>query len=731
MNKLREVFIAPNELNVIPGAKPQSTLMSILVGLFAAVGGFIYGYDTGIINSIAEMEYVRQQFASNGQYFTAKETSLITAILSLGTFFGALLAPFTSDSIGRRYTIIFSCFLVFIVGNICQIAATGIPLLCIGRFITGLSVGLISAVVPLYQAEASPKYVRGAIISTYQWAITWGLLISSAVSQGTQDKHDSSSYRVPIGIQFFWSLVLGTGMIFLPESPRFWILKDDLNKAAYSLSILRRVPPDDPGLIEELVEIKASYDYENSFGSSSFIDCFRDGEGRPKQLKRMITSVTLQAIQQCSGINFIFYYGVNFFSKTGVSQSYLISFVTYAVNVLCTVPGILLVELIGRRRLLIGGGTIMAVSNFIIAIVGITTNSIVANRIMISFVCIFIASFAASWGPTVWVCSGELFSLGVRGQSVALAAATNWLVNFVFAYITPYLVDTGQHTAALGTRIFFLWGGLNFVGVVFVYFMVYETKGLSLEEVNELYRNCSSARSSRKYKDKVHVPRNDDTMNATNSDHQDDDNNNTELQNMTNIPDEKKVESSSNTSDTADSPGPHSSGDPTSNQQHQDHQQFQQLPLPSQHFHQARPQQNHPGYQIDFGYGLGLNGQQRGPPSLASGSDSDTDSDFNDHEDEDRTQYSSLSEYVSRLSSLSQRRSSNQTGVTSNTVHSRNIMENSSNNDAIEDQQQQHHHQQSQQNDGLTNSNEQTSNIHNPEPEVSDQSSTNSSIFDQ
>ncbi|KAH3664415.1 hypothetical protein WICMUC_005800 [Wickerhamomyces mucosus] len=494
-----QTFIDPSENIRLPGAQKQSTIMPIAVGLFAAVGGFIYGYDTGIINSILEMEYVIRHFASNGTSFTAKETSIMVAILSLGTLCGALCAPLLSDTVGRRYAIIISTFVIFMVGNICQIASDGIALFCIGRFITGLSIGIISAVVPLYQAEASPKYLRGAIISTYQWAITWGLLVSSAISQGTHSIDSSISYRLPVGLQFLWSLILGFSMILLPDTPRFYVRKDDLNAAAKSLSRLRKLPVDDPGLIEELVEIKASHDYELSFGTSTLLDCFRSDEGRPRQLKRMLTGISIHAIQQCTGINFIFYYGTNFFSRTGVSRSYLISFVTYAVNVLFTIPGIMLVETIGRRKILIFGGSIMTLSNFIIAIVGVTTNSVIANKVMIAFVCLFIASFAASWGPVAWVVVGEIYSLGVRGKAVAITAATNWLVNFVFAYITPYLFDTGNHTAALGTKIFFIWGGLNFVGVVFVYLLVYETKGLSLEQINELYRSCSTAKSSANY----------------------------------------------------------------------------------------------------------------------------------------------------------------------------------------------------------------------------------------
>lgn len=488
-----------------PGEKKQrSALMAILVGTFCALGGFLYGYDTGIINSLLSMHYVKHSFASNGTTFSLLETSLVTAILSLGTFVGALLAPLLSDSVGRRLSIVVITLIIFPIGTALQIAATDIPLLCVGRFISGIAVGIISAVVPVYQSELSPKWIRGAVVSTYQWAITWGLLVSSAVSQGTHSIDDSRSYRIPIALQIIWTYILAVGMYLLPESPRFYVKKEKLNDALLALARLRRVPATDEALIEELVEIKAQHDYETSFGKAKFIDCFRSSPSRHSQLLRMLTGMGLQCLQQSTGINFIFYYGVNFFVGSGLSNSYIMSLVTYSVNVVATIPGILMVEVIGRRKLLLVGAAGMTVSNLIIAIVGVTTDSVVANKVMIAFVCVFIAFFASTWGPIVWVVCSEVYSLDIRGKAVSLTASMNWLVNFAFAFITPYLVDQGNHTASLGTKVFFIWGGCCFAGLIFSYFCVYETKGLMLEEVDEMYRCCNRASKSFAYKSKIH-----------------------------------------------------------------------------------------------------------------------------------------------------------------------------------------------------------------------------------
>ena len=511
-----------------------SSNSAIIVGLVAAIGGFLYGYDTGLINDIMEMQYVMSKFPSNHMSFSTHERALITAILSLGTLSGALVAPLLSDNFGRKFSIILSAAFIFNLGNILQTASSTVALLCIGRAISGVGIGMLSAVVPLYQAEASPKWVRGSVVFTYQWAITWGLMIASAICQGTRKVPNSVSYRVPIGLQFLWATGLSLGMFFLPESPRYYVQKNNIEKALQSLSKLRRLPTSDPDLIEELVEIKANYDYELSFGKTTVLDCFRNGGGRHKQVLRMITGIGVQAFQQCSGINFIFYYGTNFFASAGMSNYYMMSFVTYCVNTVFTIPGIILIDTIGRRKLLVGGGVGMSTSNFIIAIVGeCVSSSYISSTICISFSCVFIAFFASSWGGCAWALASDIYGISIRQKAMSITTATNWIMNFIFAYITPYLIDTGNHTASLGTKIFFIWGGLNTLGTIFVYFTVYETKGLKLEEVDYMYLHCDGARSSSKfkstkidYKNYDNSPPSDSSINEKN--HEDDHSNSLE-----------------------------------------------------------------------------------------------------------------------------------------------------------------------------------------------------------
>nr|AEB31259.1 xylose transporter [Scheffersomyces stipitis] len=478
--------------------KAGSTTMGICVGLFAAFGGILFGYDTGTISGIMAMDYVTARFPSNHQSFSSSESSLIVSILSVGTFFGSLSASFISDRLGRRLTLMISTLIIFNVGIILQTASTSIPLLCVGRVFAGLGVGLISAVIPLYQAETVPKWIRGAVVSCYQWAITLGLLLAAVVNQGTHNRNDSGSYRIPIAIQFLWALILGGGMCLLPETPRFWVSKGDNDRAKDSLRRLRKLPLDHPDLIEEYEEIKANYEYEAQYGSGSWSQVFAN---KNHQRKRLAMGVGIQALQQLTGINFIFYYGTNFFKGSGIKNEFLIQMATNIVNFGSTVPGILLVEIIGRRKLLLGGSAVMSISQLIVAIVGVAAGegSTSANKCLVAFVCIFIAAFAATWGPLCWAVIAECYPLTVRQKSISLCTASNWLWNWGIAYATPYMVNSGPGNANLGSKVFFIWGGCNIIGGLFVWYLVYETKGLTLEQIDEMYEKVPKAWQSTRF----------------------------------------------------------------------------------------------------------------------------------------------------------------------------------------------------------------------------------------
>jgi sugar porter (SP) family MFS transporter len=225
------------------------------------------------------------------------------------------------------------------------------------------------------------------------------------------------------------------------------------------------------------------------------MDCFRSSDNRI--CFRTLTGIFIQAWQQLTGINFIFYFGTTFFTNAGIHNPFLISIATSTVNVGMTLPGIWGVERFGRRRLLLVGAVGMTVCEFIIAIIGSATSSSnqSAQSTLVAFVCFYIAFFASTWGPITWVVTGEIFPLQIRAKAMSLSVASNWLWNWAIAYSTPYLVDSGPGNADLGTKVFYIWGSTCFCCIIFAYFCIPETKGLSLEQIDMLYQNVAPVNS--------------------------------------------------------------------------------------------------------------------------------------------------------------------------------------------------------------------------------------------
>jgi sugar porter (SP) family MFS transporter len=483
--------------------------------VFASFGGMFFGYDSGYIGGVQGMKYFINMIEGPGQTaLSSSHSSLIVSILSAGTFFGAIIAGDISDAFGRRTTIILGC-LVFIIGVILQVASAGLGLLVAGRLVAGFGVGFVSAIIILYMSEIAPKKIRGAIVSGYQFCVTIGLMLAACVTYATEDFTDSSSYRIPIGLQLLFAIILGTGLFFLPESPRYFVKKGKIEEARIALGRVRGQPPTSDYIESELSEIIANAEYERRvipdtgyFGS--WAHCFSGSLFKASSnVRKTILGTSLQMMQQWTGVNFVFYYSTPFLQSTGaISNVFLMSLIFTLVNVLSTPISFWLVERFGRRPMLIYGAVGMFICEFIVAIIGVTVgfnqthldaagntvaNNLSAVNAQVAFIAIYIFFFATTWGPGAWVLIGEIFPLPIRSRGVALSTASNWLWNCIISVITPYLVGTNE--ANLRSSVFFLWGGLCFCCFVYAYFLVPETKGLTLEQVDRMLEEVTPRKS--------------------------------------------------------------------------------------------------------------------------------------------------------------------------------------------------------------------------------------------
>ncbi|KAL0937153.1 MFS monosaccharide transporter [Colletotrichum truncatum] len=489
---------------------------------FASFGGIFFGYDSGYINGVLGAKaFIEKVEGPGATAIGESDTSLIVSILSCGTFFGALIAGDVSDWIGRKWTVIFGC-LIYMIGVVIQmLTGIGSPLGAIvaGRLIAGLGVGFESAVVILYMSEICPKKVRGALVAGYQFCITIGLLLAACVVYATQEREDTGAYRIPIAIQFPWAIILGGGLMLLPDSPRYFVKKGRLADATDALCRLRGQPKDSEYVQVELAEIVANEEYERQLIPSttwfgSWANCFRGGLTRSNSnLRKTILGTSLQMMQQWTGVNFIFYYSTPFLKSTGaIENTFLMSLIFTLVNVCSTPLSFWTVERFGRRTILLWGAAGMLICQFLVAIIGVTVgfnhthvdpadstktiaNNIPAVNAQIAFIAIFIFWFASTWGPGAWILIGEVFPLPIRSRGVALSTASNWLWNTIIAVITPYMV--GEKRGNLKSSVFFVWGGLCTCALVYTYFLVPETKGLSLEQVDKMMEETTPRTSAK------------------------------------------------------------------------------------------------------------------------------------------------------------------------------------------------------------------------------------------
>lgn len=376
---------------------------------------------------------------SSGDYvFSASRQGTITGLLPVGSLLGALIAGNMADSLGRRMGICVSA-LWSCVGIVIEVSSTTAWYqFAIGRLVTGVSIGALSVLVPMYQSESSPALIRGVLVSMYQLFITFGIWTSYMVDYGTANIASSAAWRIPNGIGFLWALILGVGILFLPESPRFAFGKGREDEARQIIAGLAGVPLDDPAVKAELDQIRMKLEEEKLSGKAKLIEIFTG----PRMLYRTIIGVVLQSGQQLTGANFFFYYGTTVFAATGLDNSYVTQIILGTVNVVCTFGGLYVVQNVGRRKALMVGAAWMMMCFLVYAFVGQfsldhadPSKTPTAGSVLIVFSCLAIAAFASTWGPLVWAVIAELYPARYRAPCMALATASNWFWNFMISFL--------------------------------------------------------------------------------------------------------------------------------------------------------------------------------------------------------------------------------------------------------------------------------------------------------
>ena len=443
----------------------SSTSFVILAAIFAAVGGLLFGYDTAAISGA--VIFIKQQFS-----LSTFPEELVVGMVLVGAALAALGGGRLSDRLGRRTTLIVTS-VIFILGALICAFADSFQTLLVGRTIVGVGIGLASTTVPVYISEVSPPKARGWQVSLFQLAITIGILAAYIVDYAFAG---SGGWRWMLGLAAVPGVMLGLGMLYLPESPR-WLAKHGQTEKA--MKILTRIR----GGSDVTAEFREIRDTLSQSGESGhWSDLFS-----PTVRPALIVGIGLAVFQQITGINTVIYYAPTILQSAGISSASGAILATAGigvVNVLMTIVAMWLIDRMGRRPLLLTGIAGMVIT---LGVLGLAFH--MAGRtgalawLAVVSMMVYVASFAISLGPIFWLLISEIYPLKIRSSAEGLAAAFNWGSNLLVSLTFLTLLQM------MGpTRTFWLYGAFAIAAWIFSYYQVPETKGRTLEEIEQFWR---------------------------------------------------------------------------------------------------------------------------------------------------------------------------------------------------------------------------------------------------
>ncbi|MDR1861628.1 MAG: sugar porter family MFS transporter [Candidatus Ancillula sp.] len=475
-----------------------------LIYFFGALGGFLFGYSTGIISGALHYIGTDLKIVEN-----SLEEGALTAIILVGAVAGAVAIGKLADKLGRRTSLFISAVL-FVVGALLSGLAGSLEFLLLARLIMGLAVGAVSSLVPLYLSELAPTSRRGSLAFLNQLMIVLGIVFAYTLNYlfsefGTESWNSSTGWRISLAFVGIPALLLLIGVFKLPESPRYLFRINNVNAARDVLLKLRTARE----VEVELEELKSSQSVRTASLkelTSKFV--------RPA----LVAGVGLAFFQQFMGINVIIYYSPKVLETVGFdNQGQRLSTIAIGVmNVIATLLAIKIVNHVNRRTLLISGGIVMGVALFSLALLTITDRSTVEDQTIVHILTlvlmlIYIFTFGVTWGGVMWIVLAEIFPTHVRGLGIGITSGVNWVSNFTITLLFPFLLghaaydencfDECNKATMLGGHPFWIFIVLSvfaFVAAIFIRFKLFETRGKSLEEIESELQMHSLSKNKEK-----------------------------------------------------------------------------------------------------------------------------------------------------------------------------------------------------------------------------------------
>lgn len=449
----------------------EKKISSKFIYFFGAFGGILFGYDIGVMTGALPFLQNDWNLQNN-----ASIIGWITSSLMLGAIIGGALAGQLSDKLGRRKMVLIAAVL-FAVFSLASALSPhdGQYYLIAVRIFLGLAVGAASALVPAYMSEMAPAAVRGRLSGINQLMIVSGMLLSYIADYALQGLPEGMAWRMMLGLAAVPAVILFLGVLRLPESPRFLVKQGKLQEARQVLSWIRQPEEVEAEMrdIEDTAAGEAAVSKSTSWGTLF--------TGRYRYL--VIAGIGVAAFQQFQGANAIFYYIPLIVEKatgSSASSALLWPIIQGVILVIGALVYMVIADKFNRRTLLTVGGTVMGLSFLMPAIL----NAMMPNMspmMIVVFLSIYVAFYSATWAPLTWVLVGEIFPLAIRGRASGLASSFNWIGSFLVGLLFPIM------TAAMAQEaVFAIFGIICVLGVVFVRVAVPETRGRSLEEIEQV-----------------------------------------------------------------------------------------------------------------------------------------------------------------------------------------------------------------------------------------------------
>ncbi|KAL9090289.1 MAG: hypothetical protein Q9165_005321 [Trypethelium subeluteriae] len=449
----------------------------------------LFGYYNGVAGGLIDLPAWTARFpeidTSSAHLSPAQKShnspiqGTVVAVYTLGALFGALSCILFGDKLGRKRTIMLGA-VVTCIGSILQSSSYSLAQLVVGRFITGLGFGAISATAPNWQTECSRAGHRGFVVMLEGLFISGGLAIQAWVNLGMSHTTGDVSWRFPLALACFFAIIIFFSMPLWPESPRWLIKKGRIDEARHVLAAFDDVPIDDPAIAQEVQEIEASL---NETGKGKFRDIFRNGPGR--FANRAFIAAAAQCFQQMSGINALGYYQTTIFRTFlgfDADLARILAATVFTWQTLCAPIGAFTIERVGRRKLMIFGAIGMGLCMAILS--GATSHPAnhEAVHAAIAFVYLFSLFFVTGYLGLAFLYSSEIAPLSVRTPITALSTTSTWTFNFLVVEVSPTGFDSIKY------KYFIVYAVINwFLILPTVYFFFPETQGLHLESVDRIF----------------------------------------------------------------------------------------------------------------------------------------------------------------------------------------------------------------------------------------------------